>query len=107
MNPVTKSMPAAAHAAAHGHKLIRLEPAGSGHVQFIFDDPEAEKAIQDYFNGGQVQARSFYEGSPRHPRRYQSHQARRRDMNGADFDDDPFGTLAETFSSKVERNSRS
>jgi hypothetical protein len=60
MNPVTKSMPAAAHAAAHGHKLIRLEPAGSGHVQFIFDDPEAAKAIQDYFDGGQVQARSFY-----------------------------------------------
>jgi hypothetical protein len=60
MNTVTTSMPAAAHAAAHGHKLIRLEPIGSGHVQFIFEDPEAQKTVQDYFDGGQVQARSFY-----------------------------------------------
>jgi hypothetical protein len=58
----TASMPAAAHAVAKGFQLSRLTPVRPlGHFQFVFSDPEAAKAIEDFFAGGLVQGRAFYD----------------------------------------------
>ena len=54
-------MPAAAHAVAKGHRLSRLVPSvPPGQFHFVFSDTETAKAIEDYFNGGLVQGRAFY-----------------------------------------------
>jgi hypothetical protein len=57
---ITRSIPIAAYLMERGSKLVRAQQPRPQHVDFYFDDPEAERIADEFHQGGKVTACEYF-----------------------------------------------